>query len=196
MKASKHQKELVLPKGSHVFHFETEIPPNCPSSFEGSHGHIRYKVKLIFVHNILWDKGYSCPFTVINSLNLNHYGSNLWVSLSSLHIYFLWALLKRKYTNDTRSYLRFLTRQDNSNPFKNCITSVNGQTKQLFFQKSPKNTIRTSKSQTKSGPYLVFTVHHIVVFSLTLLKVQETCPIDQGTFATKFSTERINRVDL
>lgn len=80
MKASKEQKELMLPKGSHVFHFETDIPPNCPSSFEGSHGHIRYKVKLIFVHSLLWDKAYSCPFTVVNCLDLNHYGTNLWVS--------------------------------------------------------------------------------------------------------------------
>ena len=39
---------LSLAAGTHNYTFSCVIPGNCPSSFEGAHGHVRYEVKVNF----------------------------------------------------------------------------------------------------------------------------------------------------
>lgn len=43
--------EAALPQivdaGSYRYDFSVQLPPNCPSSYEGSHGHIRYTLQLM-----------------------------------------------------------------------------------------------------------------------------------------------------
>lgn len=74
--------EVTLEAGKHNFDFQFDIPSNCPSSFEGRHGRIRYMVKVIYVKTLL-NTTQNLPFTVVNPLNLNNYdGVNLAVSLN------------------------------------------------------------------------------------------------------------------
>ncbi|XP_026741336.1 arrestin domain-containing protein 1-like isoform X2 [Trichoplusia ni] len=41
--------EHHLQPGTHDFKFQCHIPANCPSSYEGEHGHIRYRIKVVMV---------------------------------------------------------------------------------------------------------------------------------------------------
>ncbi|XP_075979620.1 arrestin domain-containing protein 17-like [Anticarsia gemmatalis] len=41
--------EHHLQTGQHEFRFESQIPSHCPSSFEGTYGHVRYRVKAVMI---------------------------------------------------------------------------------------------------------------------------------------------------
>lgn len=70
---------ITLKAGKHNFDLQFEIPSDCPSSFEGRYGRIRYVVKVIYVKS-LFNTTKNIPFTVVNPLNLNSYDVNLAVS--------------------------------------------------------------------------------------------------------------------
>lgn len=76
METSYSQSEFIIEPGRHTYDFQFGIPDQCPSSYEGFHGHIRYLVKIIFVRTVL-DQAKVVPFTVINPLNLNTTAINL-----------------------------------------------------------------------------------------------------------------------
>lgn len=78
--------ELVMEAGRHVFEFECDVPAHCPTSFEGSQGHIRYSVKIIFKRANNCNQAYNVGFTVINPLNLNSYDINLQVFKEFIYI--------------------------------------------------------------------------------------------------------------
>lgn len=79
MEPSINESELVIDAGRHTFEFQFDIPENCPSSYEGFHGYIRYLVKIIFVRSFI-NETKEVPFTVIKPFNLNNDNINLSVS--------------------------------------------------------------------------------------------------------------------
>ncbi|KAL5273516.1 hypothetical protein ACFFRR_000325 [Megaselia abdita] len=89
------EDEVTLEAGTHHFDFQFDIPSNCPSSFEGKHGRIRYMIKVIYVRTLV-NTTKNHPFTVVNPLNLNNYDVNLSLPLSQGNSKSLWLGL----TND------------------------------------------------------------------------------------------------
>ncbi|KAH9638055.1 hypothetical protein HF086_014916 [Spodoptera exigua] len=65
--------EHHLQPGNHEFRFDCPIPINCPSSFEGSHGHIRYRIKVVMVTKGMFsfNKDKMVPIKVHAPLDLN-----------------------------------------------------------------------------------------------------------------------------
>ncbi|XP_062620950.1 arrestin domain-containing protein 3-like [Saccostrea cucullata] len=63
--------ENRLPAGKHVFPFSFVLPPDLPSSFEGEHGYVRYKVEGIIDRPYAYDEHTVQPFTVLSTLDLN-----------------------------------------------------------------------------------------------------------------------------
>ncbi|KAL5273514.1 hypothetical protein ACFFRR_000323 [Megaselia abdita] len=76
MEPNVNETELTIGAGRHTFDFQFDIPENCPSSYEGWHGHIRYLVRIIFVRPII-NQTKAVHFTVMNPLNLNNSDINL-----------------------------------------------------------------------------------------------------------------------
>lgn len=81
MEPKDNQNQLTIDAGRHEFDFQFEIPENCPSSFEGHHGYIRYFVRIVFVRPFL-NQTKAVPFTVMNTLNLNSTEIDLSVSFN------------------------------------------------------------------------------------------------------------------
>ncbi|KAL5273517.1 hypothetical protein ACFFRR_000326 [Megaselia abdita] len=71
------ESEISLKPGEYTFNFETDIPSDSPSSYEGTYGQVRYKTKIVFMRPMLFDQNFCRGFTVINCLNLNTYGPDL-----------------------------------------------------------------------------------------------------------------------
>lgn len=71
---SKHWLGFVeVPEGLHTYNCELQLPVNIPSSVEGAHGHIRYRVEAEL--EVSWSlnlKAYK-PFTVIRIEDLNNF---------------------------------------------------------------------------------------------------------------------------
>lgn len=65
--------EHHLQPGSHEFRFDCPIPINCPSSFEGSYGHIRYRLKVVMVTKGMFsfNKDKMVPIKIHAPLDLN-----------------------------------------------------------------------------------------------------------------------------
>ncbi|KAJ8714744.1 hypothetical protein PYW07_002969 [Mythimna separata] len=65
--------EHHLKPGQHDFRFEFHIPPDVPSTFEGSYGHIRYRVKVVMVTSGIFsmNKDKWVPIKVHAPLDLN-----------------------------------------------------------------------------------------------------------------------------
>ncbi|XP_062576489.1 arrestin domain-containing protein 3-like [Saccostrea cucullata] len=60
-----------LPPAQHVFPFTFVLPPQLPSSFEGEHGYVRYKVEGIIDRPRKSNLRSVRPFTVLTTLDLN-----------------------------------------------------------------------------------------------------------------------------
>ncbi|XP_017081827.1 LOW QUALITY PROTEIN: arrestin domain-containing protein 2 [Drosophila eugracilis] len=67
--------EMSLPPGTRSYNFACQIPINCPSSFEGTHGRILYRVDVIIVQPWKYDSLFSRPFTVIQVMDISTYNS-------------------------------------------------------------------------------------------------------------------------
>ncbi|XP_013118304.1 arrestin domain-containing protein 17 [Stomoxys calcitrans] len=65
-------ESLFIEPGIHSFNFACHIPLNCPSSFEGLRGHIRYIVQVNMERPWKFDQTFSRGFTVLKILNLNY----------------------------------------------------------------------------------------------------------------------------
>ncbi|KAM7360123.1 arrestin domain-containing protein 17-like isoform 2-T2 [Cochliomyia hominivorax] len=62
---------VVIEPGIHTFSFACHIPVNCPSSFECSHGSIRYIVQVALIRPWKFDQTFIKPITVLSIKNLN-----------------------------------------------------------------------------------------------------------------------------
>lgn len=69
---SEHAGIVEIQPGLHSFTFSCYLPPQCPSSFEGKCGHIRYIAKIILLRPWKFDQTYSRGFTVLKLLDLNY----------------------------------------------------------------------------------------------------------------------------
>ncbi|KAH8304948.1 hypothetical protein KR018_011664 [Drosophila ironensis] len=67
--------EMSLEPGTRTFNFACHIPVNCPSSFEGTHGRIRYMVDVNIVQPWKYDSHFSRPFSVVQVMDLHTYES-------------------------------------------------------------------------------------------------------------------------
>ncbi|KAJ9574596.1 hypothetical protein L9F63_008223, partial [Diploptera punctata] len=63
--------DLILPEGEHSYPFSTILPPTLPSSFEGTHGHIRYTAKVKVDRPWKFDHEAKSAFSVICPVDLN-----------------------------------------------------------------------------------------------------------------------------
>ena len=62
------EAETELSVGNHAFPFSFELPANIPSSFEGKHGHVRYKITAAIDDP---QKKTELVFTVLTPYDLN-----------------------------------------------------------------------------------------------------------------------------
>lgn len=74
---SDNGQDIFVEAGSHIFTFQFLIPENCPSSFEGKYGHIRYVAKVLMVSSFSKHQAYTVGFTVLKLLDLNRDSSLL-----------------------------------------------------------------------------------------------------------------------
>ena len=63
--------ECYLKPGDYKFPFTFHLPQNCPSSFEGSYGHIRYQIKVVVDRSFKFDQEKKVAVRVYNLLDLN-----------------------------------------------------------------------------------------------------------------------------
>ncbi|CAG4955552.1 unnamed protein product [Parnassius apollo] len=63
--------EYHLQPGKHELPFDCQIPANCPSSFEGSFGHVRYEIKFVVDRAFKLDQKKKKRLRVIAPLDLN-----------------------------------------------------------------------------------------------------------------------------
>lgn len=63
--------KLDLPAGTHTYTFACALPPQLPTSFEGTYGQIRYTARVILERPWKFDQTYKVAFTVLKELDLN-----------------------------------------------------------------------------------------------------------------------------
>ncbi|KAL7730675.1 hypothetical protein ACLKA6_003451 [Drosophila palustris] len=63
--------QLELPKGKYVFPFQTTIPPQAPTSFNGTHGQVKHEVTLTIDRAVRYNNTFKQCFTVILPNDLN-----------------------------------------------------------------------------------------------------------------------------
>ncbi|EDW81366.1 uncharacterized protein Dwil_GK12019 [Drosophila willistoni] len=64
-------KTFNIDAGTYTYTFACPIPSNCPSSFEGAFGHIRYLAKVTFLKAGASNRTHNVGFTVLKLLDLN-----------------------------------------------------------------------------------------------------------------------------
>lgn len=62
---------MHLQAGHHEFPFQCQIPIQCPSSFEGDNGYVRYEVKAVVDRAFKYDQEKHATLTVIAAEDLN-----------------------------------------------------------------------------------------------------------------------------
>ncbi|XP_052858869.1 arrestin domain-containing protein 2 [Drosophila gunungcola] len=70
---SETSTEMALEPGTRAYNFACQIPINCPSSFEGTHGRICYSVNVNIIQPWKYDSLFSRAFTVIQVMDINTY---------------------------------------------------------------------------------------------------------------------------
>ncbi|XP_055375341.1 arrestin domain-containing protein 3-like [Condylostylus longicornis] len=70
--SNKFDETSTIEPGTHIFNFSCKLPSQLPTSFEGSHGYIRYSAHLILDRPKKLNETLITGFTVINILDLNH----------------------------------------------------------------------------------------------------------------------------
>lgn len=63
--------EIELKAGDYHYTFQSDLPADLPSSFEGEYGHIRYRTCVVLDIPMWPDKEFEDPFSVIKTFNLN-----------------------------------------------------------------------------------------------------------------------------
>ncbi|XP_013118292.2 arrestin domain-containing protein 17 [Stomoxys calcitrans] len=74
---SEDSSPFAIEAGTHTYTFSCPIPVNCPSSFEGAYGHVRYVVKVITIRPGSSNRTYTKGFTVLKMMDLNRESSLL-----------------------------------------------------------------------------------------------------------------------
>ncbi|XP_039429102.1 arrestin domain-containing protein 17-like [Culex pipiens pallens] len=69
--SSESSEEVELGEGSHRYRFSYRLPPECPTSFEGDFGYVRYTIRIVFERPWKYDLTYKIAFTVVQQLDLN-----------------------------------------------------------------------------------------------------------------------------
>lgn len=72
LQAADESETVTIQPGIHTYNFTCHIPSNCPSSFEGAYGHIRYLIKIILLRPWKMDQTFHKAFTVLKVLDLNY----------------------------------------------------------------------------------------------------------------------------
>ena len=85
-KISPTDQSSVIEPGIHTYTFACQLPPTCPSSFEGHYGYIRYLVKVELVRPWKFNQHFTRGFTVLKVMDLNYDSPLLRVS-KLLHIF-------------------------------------------------------------------------------------------------------------
>ncbi|KAL5278288.1 hypothetical protein ACFFRR_003119 [Megaselia abdita] len=67
---------IRLPSGPHTFLFESDLPSNCPPSFKGKHGYIRYEA-IIVIPRMCCDKRIPFEFHILSYSPLPYFDSNI-----------------------------------------------------------------------------------------------------------------------
>ncbi|KAH8250411.1 arrestin domain-containing protein 3 [Drosophila bipectinata] len=75
--------QVPIEAGIHVYNFTCQIPTECPSSFEGMHGRVRYMANVTLVRPWKFDQSYTRCFTVLKVMDLNFNGPLLRVPAHS-----------------------------------------------------------------------------------------------------------------
>jgi hypothetical protein len=70
-------KQIDIPKGTNIYNFQCFIPDAAVTSFEGTHGRIRYTVKVNLEQPWKMDEAFVTAFTVIRSFDLNNESPSL-----------------------------------------------------------------------------------------------------------------------
>ncbi|XP_053968993.1 arrestin domain-containing protein 1 [Anastrepha ludens] len=63
--------QFDLPAGKYTFAFQTTIPPNAPTSFNGSWGQVQHEVALVIDRVMRYDNKFKQGYTVISPYDLN-----------------------------------------------------------------------------------------------------------------------------
>lgn len=63
--------QLELPQGKYVFPFQATIPPQAPTSFNGTHGQVKHEVTLTIDRAVRYNNIFKQCFTVILPNDLN-----------------------------------------------------------------------------------------------------------------------------
>ncbi|EDV48172.2 arrestin domain-containing protein 17 [Drosophila erecta] len=69
--SEQNNNRLTIQAGVHNYNFACQLPYQCPSSFEGRHGCIRYIVKVLLIRPWKFDQAYTKGFTVLKMLDPN-----------------------------------------------------------------------------------------------------------------------------
>lgn len=65
------EAEMEIPQGSHVYPFSSTLPPTLPSSFDGEHGSVKYKVTATLDRPWKFDEHAEALFFVVTPYDLN-----------------------------------------------------------------------------------------------------------------------------
>ncbi|XP_039971137.1 arrestin domain-containing protein 3 [Bactrocera tryoni] len=63
--------QIELPPGKYAFPFQATIPPNAPTSFNGSWGQVQHEVALVIDRVMRYDNKFKQGYTVISPYDLN-----------------------------------------------------------------------------------------------------------------------------
>lgn len=63
--------QVPIEAGIHTYNFTCQIPTECPSSFEGTNGRVRYMTNVTLVRPWKFDQSYTRCFTVLKVMDLN-----------------------------------------------------------------------------------------------------------------------------
>ncbi|XP_018796250.1 PREDICTED: arrestin domain-containing protein 17-like [Bactrocera latifrons] len=74
---------FTIQTGTHTYNFTCKLPENCPTSFEGLHGCIRYIVKVTLVIPWKFNQTYTRGFTVMKMLDLNYESPQIKIPITS-----------------------------------------------------------------------------------------------------------------
>ncbi|XP_014098604.3 arrestin domain-containing protein 17 [Bactrocera oleae] len=80
---SETSQNFTIQTGKHTYNFACKLPENCPTSFEGLHGCVRYIVKVTLLIPWKFNQTYTRGFTVMKMLDLNYESPQLKIPITS-----------------------------------------------------------------------------------------------------------------
>ncbi|CAD6995999.1 unnamed protein product [Ceratitis capitata] len=80
---SESSQNFTIQTGTHTYNFACKLPEECPTSFEGLHGCIRYLVKVTLLIPWKFNQTYTRGFTVMKMLDLNYESPHIKIPTTS-----------------------------------------------------------------------------------------------------------------